>query len=149
MSKTTNIDDKVLSLFNKVKDKKRKIKRTERVNWETSCSFSYDPETGIHDRINLHVCSSLAVLTDIYAFLLSKQEKYTTAASELGVKTPTQWLGYSIEKWKTDLKARVSQLQLAQERQELTVLENRLDSLITVDQRRAMELDAIEEELGE
>ncbi len=142
-NKTKNIDTKVLDLFNKVKEKSKKIAANERVNWLTNCSFGFSPN-GVHDRVNLQVVSDLNELINIYGFLVIKANSYELAADELGVKQTGKWLGYSFDNWKSDVKTRVNLLQLNNERKELKVLEERLNSLITVEQRREMELAEIE-----
>ncbi len=142
MSDTKIIDEKVLNLFNKVKEKQKKIAANEKVNWETNCSFGYTEN--INDRINLHVASDLSKLVDMYIFLQVKSEYWKDACEKLGIQTSLKWLGYKIEDWQKDIKSRVNQLQLGNERKELAVLESRLDALITIDQRRVMELEAIE-----
>ena len=140
------VDAKVLELFNKVKEKQKKIATNERISWFTNCSFGFNPQV-INDRTNLQVCDDVNQLISFYAFILSKEECYATATEELGLKKFDKWLGYSFSDWKKDIKTRVNQLQLGNERKELKALETRLDSLITVDQRREMELAAIEKEL--
>lgn len=147
MSENKNIDAKVLELFNKVKEKQKKIAKNEKVNWETNCSFGFNYET-VNDRINLQVTTDLVKLVDAYIFLKTKICNWQEACESLGVKVPLKWLGYAPGDWQKDIKTRINQLQLNQERNELKVLEARLDSLITVDQRREMELEAITKELG-
>ena len=143
----TKIDNKVLELFNKVKEKQRKISANERVSWETNCSFGYSTE-GVHDRVNLQVITDLAKLADIWGYLVTKEFTYEQFRKDFSFDLPLKWLGYKISDWQKDIKTRVNQLQLSNERKELKALETRLDSLITVDQRREMELAAIEKELA-
>lgn len=145
--KTKNIDAKVLELFNTVRRKQKEIGAGERVNWKTNCSFSYSGAT--HDRFNLQVTTDLSQLVDAFIFLQTKIEYWKDACDKLGVKVPLKWSGYAPGDWQDDIKSRVGQLQLSEKRKELKNLEARLDSLITVDQRREMELEAITKELGE
>lgn len=145
--KKQQIDAKVLELFNKVKEKQKKVAKSERVNWETNCSFGFNYET-VNDRINLQVTTDLVKLVDAYIFLKTKIDNWKEACDSLGVKVPLKWLGYEPSLWQKDIKTRIGQLQLNQEKKELATLETRLDSLITVDQRREMELAEIEKELN-
>ncbi len=139
---TQNIDSKVLELFNKVKEKQNKITKNEKVNWETNCSFGFNSEV-INDRFNLQVTTDLVKLVDAHVFLQTKIKNWAESCELLGVKIPLKWLGYPPGDWQKDIKTRIGQLQLNNEKKELATLEARLDALITVDQRREMELDAI------
>jgi hypothetical protein len=58
-------------------------------------------------------------------------------------------MGYGFDAWKTDIRSRVNQLQVNAKKKELESLETRLDALVTVEQRRELELAAIQKELGE
>jgi hypothetical protein len=142
-----NIDARVLELFNKVKEKQKKIAANERVSYETNCSFGYS-QTTVNDRVNLQVTTDLNYLVDAYIFLQSKVNVWKDACDALGVKVSLKWLGYAPGDWIKDIKTRIGQLQLNNERKELKVMEERLDKLITMEQRREMELAAIEKELN-
>lgn len=147
MSEIKNIDAKVLELFSKVKEKQKKIAKNERPSWKTNCSFGKNQDS-VSDRINLQVITDLDRLIDAHVFLKQKLDYWLKSCETLGVKSPLKWLGYSFQDWEDDIKYRVSQLQLNKEKKELEVLEARLNSLITVDQRREMELAEIEKELN-
>lgn len=147
MSETKNIDTKVLELFNSVREKQKKLIANERVNWMTSCVIGKNPDS-TQDRINLHTVTELSKLVDMHVFLKQKLDYWKNSCDFLGVKVPLEWMGYPVGDWEKDIKARVNQLQLNKERAELKALEARLDSLITIDQRREMELAAIEKEMG-
>ncbi len=56
--------------------------------------------------------------------------------------------GHTLNDWRTDMRTRLTQIQLVAKRTELKRLESRLDALITVDQRRALELKAIQDEMA-
>lgn len=144
---STTIDTKVLELFNKVKEKQRKIAAaSESPRWVTSCTVGFNPDT-TQDRINIQTITDLNKIVDIYSFLLNKEATYDKAIADLGIKIVPKWMGYSIDNWKKDIKTRVGQIQLNNEKKELASLESRLDALITIEQRREMELAAIEKEL--
>lgn len=142
---STKNDEMVLQLLAKIKSKKAEIASIERPSYKTSCTVGTDLNRS--DRINLQVVTDINVLVDLYAFLTAKEEAEKLAAKELGVNVSTSWMGYSFKLWKEDIKARVSYLGVAAKKKELDLLEKRVDSLVTVEQRREMELAAITKEL--
>lgn len=143
----TNTDAIVLDLFNKVREKQKEISSVQRVKWETSCTIGYNPET-VADRINIQTITDLAKLVDIYGFLSQKLDKWNESTLLLGVKLPFKWMGYSYEQWTTDIKNRVAQINVNVKKKELENMEERLNKLITVEQRRTMELEALQKEFA-
>lgn len=151
MSKNNNtatVDEQVLALFNKVQDKKRKLSvASTRTQWLTSCTIGYNPET-LTDRINIQTVTDTSKLIDIYAFLLQKKDYWDRACSTLAVKKEFKWMGYSLDDWETDIKSRMESIGFLAEKKELGVLEERLNKLITTEQRRALELEELQKMIG-
>lgn len=142
-----NQDDITLKLINEVNRRKAEIAKAERPTWKTNCSFAYvegNPAT-----TNLHVASNIRDLVCIASFLRDKEKSYANAAKELGVDAPKfSWCGSSVEDWLEDIKTRISKLEIASRRKKLEELESRLNSIISPDLRRQMELEAIQKELA-
>lgn len=57
-------------------------------------------------------------------------------------------LGYSIEDWRDDFKTRITKINLKNEKEKLEKLEAKLEKLVSKEMREALELAAIEKELG-
>lgn len=146
-----NTDKLVLELFNKVKQKQKEIASVEKPKWKTHCSFSTDSNSdAIKDRVNIQTIADINRLVDIYGFLCHKQELFLKSAKALGVKVAGfKWMGFSLNDWEDDIKARIDQVGVTQKKEELKALEKRLDALITTEQRREMELAAIQKELAD
>lgn len=140
------LDAVVLALFKKVKAKKEEISKTERPSWKSNCSLGYNPDV-VTDRTNLQTCSDLEKLLDLYIFIDEKETKRTWAAGMLGIPTTGKYMGSTFEAWKVDIQSRVNQINVSVKKKELEALEARLNSLITVDQRRELELKAIQDEM--
>lgn len=141
-TKKINVDEQVLNLWNKVKTKQKEISKVERPSWLTTCSISKNPDN-VNDRFNIQTVTDLNKLIDIYGFLLITEEKWEQANKELGLKVPFKWMNYSGDKWKKDIQSRISVLSLYNKKKELEVLQERLDKLITTEQRRELELEEI------
>lgn len=146
---TKTTDEAVLGLLKKVSQKKEEIKKAQKKpQYKTNLTIGYDPNTTA-GRIMIQTVTDAPKLMDIYAFLLSKEEFLTEAANELGLPLDTTYMGYEIDDWKHDLKARAAQLSIEAKKRELDVLDKRVNSLVSPDQRREMELAALTAELGE
>lgn len=146
--KTVNTDQRTLDLIQKVKTQKAEIGRAEKPSWKTSCTFTY-VEGKLNDAINLHVESKVHVLIGIAEFIRRREAGYAAAAEELGVVNPPQftWQGFTATDWISDLKARVTKIQIEVKKQNLNDLENRLDKIISPELKAQMELEAIEASL--
>jgi hypothetical protein len=140
-------DALVLQLLAEVKRRKDEIQKVETAKWKTSCTLSLYKGANVNDKINIQTVSDKSVLIEIYAFILDKESSITRAQKELGCKDVVKLSGYSIADWKEDLKNKMNQLNLASKKTDLKNLEDRINALVTVDQRRKLELTAIQEEL--
>ncbi len=158
-----SVDELVLQLFNTVQQKQRDIAASEKPRWETTCTIGTE-EGSVTNRINIQTVSDPAKLIDMLGFLLSKAHWYREAcvkienfaAPDTSAKVWTQtpltpvfkWMGYTVDQWTKDFKTRLAQIELTAKRAELKTLEARLDKLISQDQRRELELAAIQKEMG-
>ena len=146
---TKNTDQIVLELLNKVEEKKKQIGNAERPSWVTNCSFGYNADANA--RINLQVVRELEQLAEIHAFLTVK---YDTFRQSLGLlkltekEVPFRHLGFTYTQWECDIQTRINQLRIKAKKDELTVLEARVNALVSPEQRRAIELEKLVREIG-
>ncbi len=149
LKKDESVDKAVLELLVKVDKKKKEIAKAKvRPSWKTSCTFGKDPNS-TQDRINIQTVRETRKLVEILAFLNSQQESLKKAAEELGVEFDGNWQNYSINDWKEDLKTRVNQLSVESKQKELDALDERVNRLVSPEQRRVMELTALQEILSD
>jgi hypothetical protein len=141
-------DQKIRKLWETAQTKKNEIAKIEKkASWETNCSFKYGD--GLSDSFNIQTVSDPAVFVAALAFLNNKEESFEAAAKELGVTVSKfKWAGYSVEDWKTDFLSRIAKVTLSTKKKELDTLQKRLDSLISPELRRTLELEEIEKELS-
>ncbi len=146
---STSIDAKITELFGVLNKKKAEVEEAEKASqqkWKTTCDF---PSVfGNTQPINIRTQTE-AALVELLSDLLVHQNFQHQAIELLGTKSiaPT-WGGFPIEDWIEDFKTRVAKLQLAAKKKELADLEKRLDAIISPEQRRALELEAITKSLG-
>jgi hypothetical protein len=147
MAKST--DEAVLELLKKVEQKRAEIKKAQkRPQYKTNLTIGYDPETTT-GRIMIQTVTDPSKVAGIYAFLIQKEEALNQAYTELGLPPDLTYMGYPIADWKEDLKARAGQLSIEQKKKELDILDKRVNSLVSPEQRREMELAALTAELAE
>ncbi len=144
----TSVDKAVMDLLVKVEQKKKEIEAAKvRPTWKTSCSFGKDPNTTT-DRVNIQVVKDPRKLLEIYSFLSSQQGLMENSAKELGLEFDGTWQNYSFADWKDDLKTRAGQLSIEKKQKELDDLDARVNRLVSPEQRRVMELAALQQLLG-
>lgn len=140
-------DKLVMELFERVKAKKAEIEKVQRPAWETSCTIGYNPES-VADRVNIQTVSDIKKLVDLTSFIIMKDRDWKEAAKVLGVSTPFSWMGYSKDAWISDFKSRAALIEINKKKKELGDLEEKLNKLVTVEQRREMELAEIAKALA-
>ena len=146
---TTETDKAVLGLLATVKKQKDEIKAAKKKpEWKTTCTLSAGSDS-VHDRINIITVREPKVLVDLYSFFLNRENLWTESCKELGVELAPEHMGFSFEDWKTDLKTRASQLELDNKKAKVDALDKRINKLVTVEQRRELELVAIQKEMSE
>jgi hypothetical protein len=143
---TSKSDEQVQKLFDIVQEKKKEIASLDKPNWITNGSFSYT--RGSHDRVNIFIISDPAELIHILAFLGGTYTDYIHVIRELDLNVEFSWMGYSIDAWNQDLKTRLAKIQISDKKKQLENLEERLNSLISPEKKKELELAAISKELG-
>lgn len=144
----TSTDKKVQQLFEVVQKKKEEIKKAEKPNWLTNCSFRLD-ENNTSSSFNIQTISDPNILVLAHARLTMLEEAALKSADELGIeKYQFSWLGFPASDWKSDFKTRIDKINIKKKKDELTLLESRLDKLISPELRAELEISLIEKELG-
>lgn len=144
----SDIDQAVLALLVKVDSKRKEIEKAKtKPSWKTSCSFGRNPDNAA-ERVNIQTIKDINRLADIYAFLMLQHDYSNLAADQLRIPRSGMWQNYPIEDWKADIKSRVASLSIEQKQRELDELDNRVNQLVTPEQRRVMELKALQEILS-
>jgi len=144
-----SVDKQVMDLLVTLQQKKTEIAAMKsRPQWKTNCSLGKDPES-TQGRCNIQVISDSAKLISLYAFLTQQENFMAAAAEELGLEFDGKWQGYQISEWKDDLKTAASRLSIKKKEEELKSLDARVNNLVSPEQRREMELEALQQILGD
>lgn len=138
--------DKIIDgLFEVIQTKKEEIKRIEKPEWKTNCSYAIEGSR-VDSRVNIRVLH-IDEVVDCVTQLLQIQDYRIKATDILEVPT-RKYQGFNIEDWISDFKTRASIINVASKKKELEKLEGRLDKLVSKEKREQMELEAIQKELG-
>ena len=143
MSKTK--DEIVKELFAVVQAEKAEIAKAEKPHWKTNCSFCN--EYGMN-RINIQTITDIDVLVLALGDLYEKYEYFNKAAKVLDVDIPFLWLGFTLEDWESDFKTRINKIQITKKKAKLEKLTERLDKLVSIEEREKMELEALQKEIN-
>lgn len=150
-TKKPDADDKIMQLLAKVKAQKEAIAQAERPTYKTNMTFSF-VDGNLSQAVNLRVVTDLGQLLKIAAHVRSAAASYEEAGSAIlgpDEKPPAfLWCNFSAVEWTHDIKLRVGQIRIKSQRERLHELEQRLDSILTPERRRELELLAIERELS-
>lgn len=136
------LDDTIKELFAKVQEKKSKIKNIGVKKWITNGVIECP-----HKTFNLNVIDLKTTLS-LTAFLIGEKNNMESACQMLGVKFDNCYYGFKFEDWFEDLKHRMDFLTVNDEKKSLEKLEKKLDSLVSPEMKRAMEITAIEKLLN-
>lgn len=138
---TDTIDSKIYQLLEVLEAKKKDVSNAEKEagrSWVTNCSLPLWTGT----TLNLQTAST-ENLVHAVSLLLMLEESQRKAAEVLGVSAGKLYHGYKIEDWIEDCKKRIAKVELNQKKSELATLESRLNAIVSPEQRRAMELEAL------
>lgn len=150
MAKAPTTDEAVMALLVTVQEKKAEIKKLKKKpQWKTNCSivWNVDPTRTTdksHDRVNIQVVRDPSMLMELYAFLLQREDYLEGAAMALKLPQDLTYMAYPTADWKADLQTRAAQLSVEQKEKDLAALDERVNKLVSRDQRRAMELKALQ-----
>lgn len=141
MAKDKQVSPQVKILMEEVQARAKEIKDISNASWKTSCSY---------DKINLHVESDMAVLVGLLAQFSVVKESAGKLIQELGLNIKGAKLnGYYVQEWIDDVQLRIQKLNLKEKKTKLENLEKRLESILSPEERREIELQKVIAELGE
>ena len=144
--KPVEIDNKIKQLFAVIHEQQKEVDQTEsdvKRPWRTNCSFA---STHLVQPINIQVATE-DIIVDVYADMLMIMEFQSLAAKSLGVTIKTSWNGYAKDDWVDDFKKRIATIKIKNKKRKLEDMERRLEAIVSPEQRREMELNAILSEL--
>lgn len=142
---TETIDQKINELFLVVRKQKTDVEifeKESKQSWKTNCTIHIDNVI-----INIQTANETVVKKIVIELL--EQKEYASRAEEiLGLEKNEKYDGFSFDDWISDCKKRIAVMRLRNKKENLSELEKRLNALVSPEQKRQMELDAITELLN-
>jgi hypothetical protein len=138
----SNLDDKIRGLFDKLNSRKAKVAELEAAiakGWVTNLAYRM---AGANTVVNLNTVPAEGVV-DLVADLVLTNQARTEAALLLGMTPSNKFQGYSFEQWVEDSKKRLAAINIREEKKELEALETRLNSVLSPEERRRIEVEAL------
>lgn len=139
-----NIDSKVSELLNKVNFEKNVVnglKSAVTKSWITTCTIGFDSTA---TKINIQTTKEDALI-DILAKLVTLSAGHNSACDLLGISKEFIYQGYKFDAWMSDINKRIKLLELKTKESNLEIIESKLDTLVSPEKRREMELELIEQ----
>lgn len=139
MSKTITNDDEILSLKQKIADKKSRMTATAFVP-KTNCSLAWNGEN-----YNLHTLKKnqvIQLMIELNTYRMSYSHLATTIGADL-IDTSYKIGGYDVESWMHDLYSRLQIVCRKDEEARLKVLEDRLHQLLSTDKKVELEINEL------
>lgn len=137
-----DMDKAVENLFEIVQTRRSKLNAAQNTivrQWNTNCSIKlpWQPTP-----TNIQTASEES-LVHIKMYL----NQYLAAKDLLGIDG-NDIQGYSNAQWNDDLKKRIAMIGIRQQQKELDEAESKLNTLVSPEQRRKMDLEALSKQLG-
>jgi hypothetical protein len=143
------IDDQINKLFEVVRKQREEVEAAEKEtkqSWKTKCSLVV-PYSRDEVIVNLQTAKEEKVKTIVMGLL--KHRDYALEAEQLlGLPQTNQYDGFSYEDWISDCKKRIAMLGIKAKKELLALTEQRLNAIVSPEQKRAMELAEITKSLG-
>ena len=137
------MDSQVRELIALVNSKEEEIKSVNNQIWETNCIFKTSSST-----TNIRSITKLEILLPLYKELLADFKNHNLACEDLGLDIEYSFNGYSISQWKNDFKNVIDKIEVSSKKKSLDQLKKKLDSLVSEEERKRIELENIKKELG-
>lgn len=141
---TDTIDTKIKELFTVLSLQKIEVERLEseiKKSWTTNCSFIMNDS-----RYNIQT-TNINTIVHLLAYLLSMAEYQRKASDMLGLEFIDDYNGFSFDDWVSDFKKRIAIIVIKERKAKINELETRLNSIVSPEQRRLMELEEITKQL--
>lgn len=143
---TVTIDDQIRAMFAKLEERKASVKALQlQIDAKWLTNLSYVP-SGATTPINVGT-AQLQGIIDLMTDLVLKQEARKKAAAILGIEVDDKINGFDAADWTKDCKKRIASIKVREEERLLQQLEQRLNSVLSPEQRREIEVKLLLKDL--
>lgn len=129
-----NNDERILNLKKEIEAKKKALAKVKRFAPETNCNLELD---GV--RYNLNTLNK-----DTLKLLFLKLSIYHEHTKGIDMFNDMKISNYKLDEWLHDIKSKLENIQLSEEKGKLNIMEIKLADLLSDDKKVELELDEIE-----
>jgi hypothetical protein len=143
----STIDQTIQSLFTKLSERKAKVASLEAEiakSWKTTGAFRL---IGASSTTNIQT-ASVDQLEEVAAHVVILANAMSEASAKLSRPGVQKIQGYKSEDWFSDLQKRLAAIDVRDEKKQLEALETRLNSVLSPEERRRIEVELLAKELG-
>jgi hypothetical protein len=145
---TQPIDSAITNLFVLIRTQTQHLQTQEslvQALWKTNCSFAFP--FAANTPINIQTAPEHRIKS-IVSFLLQHQHFNELTEKTLNLEPNLLYEGFSFQDWIDDCKKRIAHIQNRTRKAKLKELEQRLNQIVSPEDKRKMEFDAITKELS-
>ena len=133
-------DERILELKKQIEEKKKELGKQPRFSPVTTCMFNYQG-----NRINIHTLTSIRDINAILVYF----NMYVMSAEDMEINCEDiVFDGFTVTDWIEDLKSKKTVIEYTAKKEQLTILEKKLDKLLSDDKKTELEIDAIADLIG-
>ena len=132
-------DDKILSIKDLIEKKRESMGKKPRFVPTTNCSLEFRGT-----RYNIHAMNDMNQLS----ILACEIKAIDMVAEELGLAEYTIISGYNVRDWLKDILLKMDVLAYTQKERELSVLEGKLDGLLSSDKKTELQIAKLADTLN-
>jgi len=134
----------IADLRKKIEEKEKALGTGITVGYNAACSLLLDKYTPI----DISTIKSKTRLAVIAGKLLRLKEDYEAGIKALELKPVSYKInGFTVDQWLEDIKARVKILSFVEEKAKIDAWKAKLDTLLTEEEWRELEIDKLRKEL--
>ena len=136
----TKNDERILMLKKQIEEKRQELGKQPRFSPITTCLFDREG-----CRVNIHALTSVKAINAMIVFF----NTYVISARDLNIDCAEVELdGFSVLDWMEDLKSKKAVVEYIAKKEQLTILEKKLDKLLSDDKKTELEIYAIADLIG-
>lgn len=143
----SNIDTTIQQLFNKLAERKTKVaslKAEVAKSWKTTGVFRL---IGAPSTTNIQTANA-ETLEEIAAHVIILANALNEASVKLSRPGKQKVQNYTPEEWFNDLQKRLAMIDVREEEKQLETLEQRLNQVLSPEERRRIEVEMLAKELS-
>lgn len=141
-----DIDTTIRALFDKLKARKSKVddlKVQIAKSWKTNGSFL---QLGATTPTNIQTAST-ELIEDLSVQLCVIESGKKAAEERLGRSIEARYRGYSVDDWFNDFQKRLATINIREEEKQIELLEQRLNQVLSPEERRRIEVELLLKEI--